>query len=198
VQCFNASTPGQCGLPSAIPPDGTSPCAGTVRASLIGILRNSLLLVGCLLTSHAAGSLPPAASEPAPPPEPAPQPGRPPVDVEMRNVDLHVTPDIVLHIRHLRGRFIGTNKSGIPFLDDKSSYMVAIDEAEIAMDMPSLNVLMNEHVLGHGRSNIEKVHVSVEDGLLKQKGVLDKGIDIPFRVKGAVEATPDGRIRVHA
>ena len=116
----------------------------------------------------------------------------------MRNVDLHVTPDIVLHVRQLRGRFIGTGKSGIPFLDDKKSYLVAIDGAEIAMDMASLNVLLNEHVLGHGRSNIEKVDVSVKDGLLRQKGVLDKGIDLPFNVKGAVEATSDGRIRIHS
>jgi hypothetical protein len=120
------------------------------------------------------------------------------VEVDMRNVDLHVTPEIVLHVRQLRGRFIGVGKSGIPFLDDKKSYLVAIDGAEIAMDMPSLNALLNQHVLGHGRSNIEKVDVSVKDGLLKQKGVLDKGIDIPFNVKGAVEATPDGRIRIHS
>jgi hypothetical protein len=38
----------------------------------------------------------------------------------------------------------------------------------------------------------------MEDGLLKQKGKLDKGIDIPFKTKGTVEATPDGKIRVHA
>jgi hypothetical protein len=33
----------------------------------------------------------------------------------------------------------------------------------------------------------------IEDGVVKQKGTLDKKIDLPFSVKGAVEATPDGR-----
>ena len=36
------------------------------------------------------------------------------------------------------------------------------------------------------------------EGHLVQTGEIDKGIDIPFKTKGAVEATPDGRIRVHA
>ena len=47
--------------------------------------------------------------------------------------------------------------------------------------------------------NVEKVQLSIDDERrLRQRGVLDKGIDVPFDVKGRIEATPDGRIRVHA
>ncbi|PYQ38594.1 MAG: hypothetical protein DMF77_23710 [Acidobacteria bacterium] len=119
--------------------------------------------------------------------------------VEMRNVDLHITDDIMLHIKHLDGRFVGIKGSGIPYLDDAASYAVAVDSAAIVMDMSSLNALMNEHVLGHGRSNVEGLRVGTDaEGHLVQTGEIEKGIDIPFKTKGAVEATADGRIRVHA
>ncbi|HEY7412558.1 MAG TPA: hypothetical protein VII13_17580 [Vicinamibacteria bacterium] len=136
---------------------------------------------------------------PPPPPPPEPVPGRQPVEVEMRNVDLHITEDIVLGVRHLRGRFLPAGKSDIPFLDDKGTYVVVLDSAEIAMDMRSLNVLMTDHVLGRGHSNVKRLRISTDDeGRLRQEGVLDKDIDVPFKTKGAVEATADGRLRVHA
>jgi hypothetical protein len=126
-------------------------------------------------------------------------PGHRPVAVEMRNVDLHITDTITLHIKHLDGRFVGTGRSGVPYLDDAGTYEVVMDSAAIVMDMASLNALLNEHVLGHGRSNVENLTVSTDaEGRLVQKGELDKGLDIPFKVKGAVEATSDGRIRIHS
>jgi hypothetical protein len=46
---------------------------------------------------------------------------------------------------------------------------------------------------------VEKLRISTDDERrLRQKGVLDKGIKLPFDVKGGVEATPDGRIRMRA
>ena len=146
-----------------------------------------------------AAAAPASTLPPPPPPPPEPMPGRRPVAVEMRNVDLHITDDITLHIKHLDGRFVGTGRSGIPYLDDAGTYEVVMDSAAIVMDMASLNALLNEHVLGHGRSNVENLTVGTDsEGRLVQKGEIDKGIDIPFKVKGAVEATSDGRIRVHA
>jgi hypothetical protein len=116
----------------------------------------------------------------------------------MSHVDLHVTAAITLGIRHLRGRFAPTGRAEFPYLDDKHSYVVAIDSAEIALDLPSLNALMTQ-TLGHDRSNVEKLRISIdEEDRLRQKGTLDKGIKLPFDVKGGIDATPDGRIRMHA
>jgi hypothetical protein len=116
----------------------------------------------------------------------------------MSNVDLHVTADVTLRVRHLRGRFEPAGRSDMPYLEDKLSYVVAIDSGEIALDMESLNALMTT-TLGQGRSNVEKLRISTDDkSRLRQQGVLKKGIKVPFDVKGAVEATPDGRIRMHA
>jgi hypothetical protein len=134
----------------------------------------------------------------ATPAAPNPAPGRQPVEVEMTNVDLHVTGDITLGVRHLRGRFVPAERAQMPFLDDKLSYTVAIDSAEIAMSMPSLNALM-KRTLGQDRSNVEKLRISVDDQQqLRQQGVLSKGIPVPFDVKGGIEVMPDGRLKLHA
>ena len=119
------------------------------------------------------------------------------VEVEMVNVDLHMTPHVTLRVKSLRGRFLPTGK-GVPNLDDNDSYVVQVDAGEVALDQASLNALLNEHVFVGHDAPVKDLKVTIEDGLLKQKGKLDKDIDIPFKTKGAVEATPDGKIRVHA
>ena len=122
---------------------------------------------------------------------------RQPVDVEMRNVELHLDGDITLHVRHLRGHFVATGRSGIPYLDDTSSYHVMVDSGQVAVDVASLNTLLTR-TLGNGRSNVRKLQVSVdENGQLKQTGTIDRAIDLPFSARAEVAATPDGRIRVH-
>jgi hypothetical protein len=124
------------------------------------------------------------------------------VQVDMRNVDLHMTSDVTLRVRSLRGRFVPTRADGVANLDDSDSYVVAVEAGETAIGEASLNALMNEHVFArgadHGKPPVKDLEIKVEDGVLKQKGTLDKKIDLPFSVKGAVEATADGKIRVHA
>jgi hypothetical protein len=120
---------------------------------------------------------------------------RQPVEVEMQNVDLHFASDVTLHVTHLRGRFDPVARD-VPYLDDTSSYAVAVDTGRVSIDLPSLNALM-AHTLAGDASNVDKVKVSVDDkGDLKQKGVIDKGVAIPFTVKAGIEATPDGKLRV--
>jgi hypothetical protein len=131
-------------------------------------------------------------------------PPRPPrgIHVDMQNVDLHMTSDVTLRVRSLRGRFVPTRTGGVANLDDSASYVVAVDAGETAIDEASLNAIMTEHVFarepGHGKPPVKDLVLRVEDGVVKQKGKLDKKIDLPFSVKGGVEATPDGKIRVHA
>jgi len=119
---------------------------------------------------------------------------RQPVEVEMRNVDLHITTDITLHVTHLRGRFEAVGRREVPYLDDKTSYAVNIDSGVVAIDMASLNALMTRTFADDG-SNVDKLKINVDgEGNLRQKGVIDK--TIPFSVKAGVEATPDGKLRV--
>lgn len=120
---------------------------------------------------------------------------RQPVQVDMSNVDLHVTPDVTLHVKNMRGRFVPAGRQ-IPFLDEKQSYTVAVETGEIALDLDSLNALMARS-MGGDKSNVDKLQLSInEDGTLKQKGVIDSAINLPFSAKSVVSATPDGKIRV--
>jgi len=116
------------------------------------------------------------------------------VEVDMANVDLHVTGDITLRVSNLRGHFTAVDRT-VPYLDDKRSYAVFVDEGQVAIDLASLNALMARS-MGGGKSNVKNLHVTIKDGTLRQQGVIDAAIDVPFKATSVVSATPDGRIRV--
>src|SRR4029434_2415367 len=123
--------------------------------------------------------------------------GAPAVEAEMRNVDLHLTNDVALHIRSLRGRFVAQGTRPAPYLDDPRSYSVAVDSGEVAVDLASLNALLARALVGH--SNVRGLQVSIDaDGRLRQKGTVTKGIPVPFDVKASVSPAPEGRIRIHS
>jgi hypothetical protein len=156
-------------------------------------------------TASAAPSAPEAPPAPAPsgsepPRSPLPPVSdRSPVRVEMKNVNLHVSDRVILRIRSLRGALLRTAKSRPPVFDDKESFVVRIDAGEIAMSTGSLTALMNDYVFNYRKAPIKELEITTTDeGQLRQEGVLDKGVDIPFKVKAELLPTPDGRIRVHA
>ena len=116
------------------------------------------------------------------------------VDVEMANVDLHVTADVTLHVKHMRGHFLPVDRT-VPYLDNKRTYSVYVDSGEIAIDLASLNALMARSMAGD-KSNVDGLKVSIEDGRLSQRGVIDSAVNVPFKATSEVSATSDGRIRV--
>jgi len=121
---------------------------------------------------------------------------RQPVEVEMQNVDLHLAADITLHIRHLRGRFEPAGSREAPYLDDQTSYVVAVDSGVVSIDIASLNAVMARALAGE-TSNVDRLKIAADDaGNLRQQGVVQKGIPIPFSVTAGVEATRDGKLRV--
>ena len=123
---------------------------------------------------------------------------KPSVEVDMRNVDLHIAPQIELQVRHLRGRFVASGTRTAPYLDEPRSYSVVVDTGEVAVDLTSLNAIVTR-ALEQGRSNVRRLQISIDDnGLLRQKGVIKKGVSVPFDMKASIGVTPDGLIRIHA
>jgi hypothetical protein len=155
----------------------TDPHRG-VDPALIKFMRTCCLLLFASLTTSCARV----------------EASRQPVEVEMANVDLHVTSDVTLHVKHLRGRFVPVGRD-VSYLDDKRSYSVIVDTGEVAIDLASLNALMARS-MGGNKSNIKNLHVSIDDGALRQEGVIESGVNMPFKATSNVSATPDGRIRV--
>ena len=142
-----------------------------------------------------------AAGPPTESPRPAPVPvvGGGSVRVEMKNVHMHMTDRVVLMIHSLRGALLRTAKNRPPIFDDKESFVIRIDAGEIAMSTASLTALMNDYVFNYRKAPIKELEITTDEkGQLEQEGVLDKAVDVPFKVKAVLMPTPDGRIRVHA
>jgi hypothetical protein len=117
--------------------------------------------------------------------------------VEMVNVNIHLDSELILHVRHMTGRFLSTKRGQPPTFDDNRSYIVAVDSGEIGVSMASMTHAMNTYVFGEPDAPIKNLRLSSEGSQIRQKGTLKKGAGLPFEMVGAISATPDGKIRIH-
>jgi hypothetical protein len=158
----------------------------------------AVLLVSCHSVNNNAkvSSSQPAESAAQPPDVPAPVEGV--TQVEFVNVNLHLDPALILRIHHLEGQFLPTRKGRPPTFDDKLSYLVNIDSAEVGVSMASMTHAMNTYVFNEPDSPLKNLTLSAEGSEIKQTGTLQKGPGIPFEMVGTMSATPDGKIRIHA
>jgi hypothetical protein len=123
-------------------------------------------------------------------------PGNTQTHVEMVNVNIHLDPSLVLHIHYLSGQFLPTRKGQPPGFDDKLSYIVAIDSAEVGVSAPSMSHVLNTYVFGAPDAPLKNLTLSIQGKQIKQTGTLNKGIGIPFEMIGTMSATANGRIRI--
>jgi len=115
----------------------------------------------------------------------------------MLNVHLHSDDGVVLDVRRLRGEMVSRVAGEPPVFDDQRSYVLRVQTADIAMDMPSLTNLMNRHVFAYEHSPLSDVTMELDEGRLKLKAKLHKGgVPVPISMKADVAATPDGRLRL--
>lgn len=118
------------------------------------------------------------------------------VGIDMRNVHLRVSDDAALDITWLHGRLVPTKAGQIPVFDDPSSFDMAIEDAELAIDAASLTALVN-HAFAFKGSNLSDLRVSFSGPYLVQQGKLSKGVNVPFTVTASVSVTPEGLLRIH-
>ena len=119
------------------------------------------------------------------------------IAVDFQNVNFYLAPDAVLEVRRLQGALLATSPGSPPSFDDLKSYTLRIDRGEVAMQPASLTAVLNRWVFNYDGTPISDVTVSIENGQLKQKGTLHKGVAIPFTILADMMVTPDGRIRLH-
>jgi hypothetical protein len=165
----------------------------------------ALVLLGVVLTAGATllstrtrvaatpsghDSLPPIPSTPA-------TAAIGPVEAEMHNVLFHVDDRVVLRIQRLRGRLRPTATDAPPWFDDPKSFVLVIDTGEVGITPASLSALLNRYVFNYKDSPLRQLEVSIEEGQLRQRGILHKGVDLPFSIRAEVTPTHDGRLRLH-
>ncbi len=120
-----------------------------------------------------------------------------PVSVDFQNVNFHLGAGAMLEVRRLQGALMPTRPDAPPSFDDLKSYTLRIDAGEIAMQPASLTAVLNNFVFKYEGAPISNVEVSIENGQVKQKGTLHKGVGVPFTILADMTVTPDGRIRLH-
>ena len=118
-----------------------------------------------------------------------------PTRVSMRNVDFRVGDGVVLRIRSLEGALRGGR--GVVDFDDRTSYRLGIDTAEVGLTGADITNLLNKHVFAYRGAPLEHLVVDVQGNQLRQRGILRKGVDIPFSMLATVSLTADQRIRLH-
>jgi hypothetical protein len=116
--------------------------------------------------------------------------------IEMRNVNLRVTPAAVLHVRRLHGQLISTPGT-IPFLDDPTSFAIRIVSGSVALSGNDLSVMLNTFVFNYPGSPLKRLHVRVVGGQIIQTGVMHKVVDLPFEITASLSITPAGLVRIH-
>ena len=122
---------------------------------------------------------------------------RAPVHIVFSNVHLHAGHGAVLEVRSLEGALVSTRAGEPPFFDDQRSYSLEIDSGEIAITPASLTRLLNANVFSFEGSPLTDVEITIQDGRLKQKGTLHKGVSVPVSMTADLSATRDGRVRLH-
>ena len=111
---------------------------------------------------------------------------------------LHVDETTILQIARLRGALVSTRSGHPPVFDDKHSFIVRIDSAEIALTMDSLTRLLNTHVFRYEGSPLKKLTVTADGQRLKLKGTVHKGVDLPFTIIADPSVDADGALRLRA
>ena len=120
------------------------------------------------------------------------------VQVEMNNIMYHFTPQIVVHIRRLKGALAPTQSGKIPVFDDTHSFKLAINSAEISITTAAMSNVLNQYVFAAKDAPLKELSLRTERDSLKIRGKLHSKGDISFEVEAAMSSTPEGEIRLHA
>jgi hypothetical protein len=74
------------------------------------------------------------------------------VELQIREVNLHLDNTTVLEIKALRGEMAPTRKNRPVTLDDTTSFVTRISQGEIAISLGTLSALLNQRVFAYPRS----------------------------------------------
>jgi len=115
--------------------------------------------------------------------------------VSMRDVNFYVMPNAALRIRKLRGT-VRSLQGGPVLFDDKHSFVIDMNYAEIGLNESDITTLMN-YIFAYPGAPLKQLHVHMSGSQVVQTGMMHKILDIPFQITADVSVTPEGLIRLH-
>jgi len=116
--------------------------------------------------------------------------------VSMHNVNFYIIPQAALRIRTMRGT-MRSLKGGPVVFDDKNSFVIGLDYAEIGLNGNDITELMNRHIFAYPGAPLKHLKVRTAGSRVVQSGVMHKILDIPFEITADISVTPEGLIRLH-
>ncbi|MBK5187920.1 MAG: hypothetical protein JJD97_06710, partial [Gemmatimonadaceae bacterium] len=116
--------------------------------------------------------------------------------MSMRHVDFYVDTDVVLHIRHLDGA-MRSKEAGPILFDDKNSFVITLDTADVGLTGADLTAILNKYVFGYKGSPLTHLHLRTEGDHIVQTGRLHKVLTASFEITATMDVTPEGLIRIH-
>jgi len=121
-----------------------------------------------------------------------------PVEIAMKIVTYHYSEPVSVHITQLQGELVPTKAGFIVFFDDKNSFNLHLNYAEISISCNALAQVLNENVFSSSDTPVKNLSIESKSDQLIMKGKLTRKADVSFETTGTLSADPDGRIRVHA
>jgi hypothetical protein len=119
-----------------------------------------------------------------------------PMWIQMRNVDLHIDETNALDVRELRGEVTRTQPNVPAALDDTKSFTVRVTRGTVALSGDALAALLNDFVFAYRGAPLKKLHARTVGSQVVLRGVMHKGVDLPFEITSMLALEADGRVRL--
>jgi len=130
----------------------------------------------------------------------APAVAKPPiagaVRMQVHNAQFHVMDGVVLSVARLDAWMI-PRPGQLVSLDNKTSFTLQIQSGETHLKAEDLTTLTNEYLLPHAKSPVKNLTIRFDGGMVAVKGVLHKGVDVPFEGKATLSLSSDSAFRLH-
>ncbi|PYX87374.1 MAG: hypothetical protein DMG68_11975 [Acidobacteria bacterium] len=119
------------------------------------------------------------------------------VKVQMHNLSYHFTDKVIVRIFDLQGEMSPTREGSVVVFDDKLSFQMTVDAAQIALSLQDLSHALQQHAFSAPDAPLKDLVVTAAKDRLKIQGKLHSKGDVPFQTEGTLSTTPQGEIRVH-
>src|SRR5258708_19040827 len=116
-----------------------------------------------------------------------------PVEFAMKNVTYHYSEPVAVHIAQLQGELVPTKAGAIVFFDDKNSFTLHLNYAEIAISCNALAQVLNENVFSSSDAPIKHLSIESKNNQLIMKANLPQKATVAFETVRRLAADPEGR-----